>query len=614
MVSLNALVAVLVILISMSVCRRSPFVYHTIRGDVSLTMIDSEWPKYHFESWPRVQVVNRSGSTRRYYVFNVTNGDSWQHFMQDLFYAIYAHRSALKRAVCVVPQFLHATYLLKMVGIENVMQVSYDTPVILSGVVTTVNWIPSDGNEGGALWSRVNRMVRPYRRDLFKALQPRAQGSSVILVNRRVGAPRSWDPSTYAELKTRLHTFCNKRRYTFIEFNPDDGDAGCESELRRRIDIFGSAACVVGVHGGANYHVMFCPVNAMFIEITTPDAFYCANFGWWIDAASIRYHRVHADTGLMYADETVSVPVMKVLDICDALPYNRAKGHVWFHPTIGGLGDILFGMASAMVLADTIGAAFHVSDDGRFDSIFDVKCETAPSYGDVFEFLEHSNVGMLSRSSLEYIGPVMHVHSNLNFAQYLFRHTKLRYDEIDMIRALFCRHLKLKPETIDAVSRYDFRNSITVHIRLIAKWAGESNEDQGQFDHDRTIDNFIACIKHVRKPGQQVVLFSDDVDYVKSAMMRSGIDVVCLPGEVQHLVSMGRDDSYTKLLTDMFLINSGECSVVSHWSNLSRISVLLNQKPFYVVRAEGPGFGFSYSVHEMFRKGELREMLAKNTV
>ena len=298
-----------------------PFVYIHKKGRVKVKLINSLWHKYHFEAWPCVEVTGPSDSITPYIVFNVTNGDSFQHFFQDLLYVIHSHKHMLSNCVLIVPNYAHAQYVLSLLSIENdILQVPYDSEIHVEGNVTIVNWKKSNGIEGGSEWINMNNIVFPYRQSLFQVLQPSVEGNKIIFVKRNKGRPRAWNSETAKSIEYLLGNICNTSNLELVLFEPDELDMSDLYVFKDCIHLFSTALCVVSVHGGANYHIFFCPKSAAFIEVTMPNSFYCARFAWFIDAANIKYKEIVAKSGNHTSEESVEVDPQAICDsVCDLI-------------------------------------------------------------------------------------------------------------------------------------------------------------------------------------------------------------------------------------------------------------------------------------------------------
>ena len=285
-----------------------PFRYSYHNGRVALFQTDV---KYHFYSQITVQARHTLKSDyKQYIVFSVQNAHIFQHFFQDLLYCIYAHKDIIRNTECVVvvPNWKHAVFMLRYLGITNKI-VTIKKGLTLYGNVTLVQWRPY-GEEGDEQWQVINKSMFQWRRHLFTYLQPTWPSDSQLLILVKRTGIREWDPITLSELEPQLRNYCKVKGLEFVTFEPK-GDS--EVEMKERIQMFNKAVCVIGIHGGANYHVYFCPRGSTFIEVTTPGVFWCGHFGWWIDAAYIKYKRIVASTGAHNTGESVTVHVPTIL-------------------------------------------------------------------------------------------------------------------------------------------------------------------------------------------------------------------------------------------------------------------------------------------------------------
>ena len=225
-----------------------------------------------------------------------------------------------QKSVIVTPDWVHVKYMLRYLGIRNeVLQLQYGSSLVVDGYVTFVNWHQSDGNEGGRQWLKINRGMFKHRQRLFNAIQPNvaAQPQSLILIKRAQNKARAWGIKTAAELEINLQKYCDQRGLLFVIFDPHKSDESSTDELEHRIRLFGSAVCVVSVHGGANYNIFFCPKGASFVEVTMPDTFLRASCEWWVNAAYIQYRRLVATSGHHSNICPVNIDTLKIMQ---ALP------------------------------------------------------------------------------------------------------------------------------------------------------------------------------------------------------------------------------------------------------------------------------------------------------
>lgn len=193
-------------------------------------------------------------------------------------------------------------------------------------------------------------------------------------------------------------------------------------------------------------------------------------------------------------------------------------------------------------------------------------------------------------------------------------------EETNVIKYLFDNILIIKKYYLDKFNYYnklyDIKNSLTIHIRCDNIWS-DSNTNDKRFDTKKTVNNFIKCIQDIKK-DEKIILTTDNLPYVSNIFKEHNISFVNIDGVINHSFKQKNVD-YEKTLIDLLIINYGKKSIISYWSNFSRVSCFINQKDFYLVKPifttqNEELFDFNIDKNnnfQIYRKGNLNEILSK---
>ncbi len=191
-------------------------------------------------------------------------GYLWQHFVQGTLPILYFGREFLQRNPDIVILLYSGisedivNYFFNLFEISNpIKYVSYEGCVIStnhlynfeSNVQIPTYWWNNFFYEG--IHKLVNQSYKQEKKNVIYTKR---------LYRRTI--------SNEDQLKDTLINFCLRNNLNFIEFEAE------KYTIEERADIFRNTHTVISPHGGANYHLIFCPKGIKFIEYTFIDCLY----------------------------------------------------------------------------------------------------------------------------------------------------------------------------------------------------------------------------------------------------------------------------------------------------------------------------------------------------
>ena len=165
----------------------------------------------------------------------------------------------------------------------------------------------------------------------------------------------------------------------------------------------------------------------------------------------------------------------------------------------------------------------------------------------------------------------------------------LNFDQSKITNLIFKEILIPKKEHLDKINfykkKYDLGNLLSIHIRCATLW-GDDNTGEIRFDITKTVYNFIEAMKKLNYKGK-VLLITDDIEYVSKIFEKEEIDYIFIEGNATHIKMSGVVDmDIEKLLMDLYLMSETKISLISYWSNFSKIGALRKMNNIYIVKAE----------------------------
>jgi hypothetical protein len=323
---------------------------------------------------------------------------------------------------------------------------------------------------------------------------------------------------------------------------------------------------------------------------------------------------------------------------------------VFFDPSLNGLGDCIVGCSSAFVLSQVLNMQFkilngsigiysyfdiplsyqvvgplrslqprpqtvenHVSESSGSNGIRNILYNRTPAED---AFWLTNDLSSLSASDLV-------VSSCMNFGRFIYRNphvsSRLTMPETNVINYLFKNILLPHPahlqRFVSLQKELKMEDAICVHLRCDDVWE-DSNSGEARFVVNPTIRRFARCIKQCRTEDQPVILISDHADRVVPIFADEDIKCSVIPGETSHSSKCYNID-YAKTILDIMTIGACRTSIISYWSNFSRIGVLRTLITPWIVQPElqknsQHSWDFNVDIDSVeFRQARLEELLSK---
>jgi hypothetical protein len=298
-----------------------------------------------------------------------------------------------------------------------------------------------------------------------------------------------------------------------------------------------------------------------------------------------------------------------------------------YNPCRGGLGDSIIGLQSAFILSKVLEVDFKILNGSvnffnYFEipkkyveiSIFDHKflnIDYEPNNKDLNKYFQFSNdlLDLKNRNIL--------ISSGSNFCQYLYLNKNLNIviKQEEVIKILFQEIIIPKLKILNMVESYKkiykLKEKICVHIRCNNKWS-DSNSNEKEFKVDETIRKFSQCIRSITY--EPVLLITDNLEQVKNIFQEENVLFFVTPGLVSHSLKSNTID-YEKTLLDLLLIGETHTSIISYWSNFSRIGVLRTLNTVYVVNPvlnmEKEKFNYCINFDQEFKNIKYSDIMYK---
>jgi FkbM family methyltransferase len=307
-----------------------------------------------------------------------------------------------------------------------------------------------------------------------------------------------------------------------------------------------------------------------------------------------------------------------------------SKNTLFFDPSLNGLGDCIVGCSSAFVLSRALNMEFKILPGSiGIYSYFDIpepyrgdissKCRVI-KYGGTpkeEEFWFTNNLTQLSETDLVVL-------SCMNFSRFIYRNpnvsSRMLIPETYIISYLFNHILKVREDHLQRFNslqdQLNMKDSICVHLRCDDVW-GDSNSGEIRFAVDPTIRRFVKCIKQCDSDCKSVILISDHADRVIPIFEENDIKCSIIAGGVKHS-SKCSDVDHEKTILDILTIGACKTSIISYWSNFSRIGVLRTLIKPWIVQPETKklnscawDFNVDMEQNIEFRQANLEELLSK---
>lgn len=207
-------------------------------------------------------------------VFPLVNygGGSWQHFVQDnLPILIFARDFLIENPdVCILccntPRDIRE-YFFNKLGIKNSV-IEYPFRFYLNKVEYSARcnelYNFETNVEIPVYWWN-NFFYQEISKFLHKDYEIPSK-NNVIYLKRNSSLHRKFNNES--EVTKVLSEYAEVNNLTFIEFESEN------YSMEEKSLIFRNAHTIVGPHGGANYHIIFCPKGVKFIEYTFIDIMY----------------------------------------------------------------------------------------------------------------------------------------------------------------------------------------------------------------------------------------------------------------------------------------------------------------------------------------------------
>jgi len=231
---------------------------------------------------------------------SVKDGWSFQHFIQDLLYALDANRALLSPGVkLAIPRpdarFPEADLraVLRLIGITNeLLLVDFgDYLHVNDGPVTVLDWTANVSRSEVMPIRRccIQKLRASVSASVYALGEPRPRAAFIVIC-RPADKGRAW--GNEAAVLEALAARADEEALQFVRFAPHE--TGEPSSLENRLRLFSTASVVVFVHDGAGYHIMACAAGTRIVEVTVPDSF---SMDFWIEACDFRFVRLPAHNG-----------------------------------------------------------------------------------------------------------------------------------------------------------------------------------------------------------------------------------------------------------------------------------------------------------------------------
>ena len=302
---------------------------------------------------------------------------------------------------------------------------------------------------------------------------------------------------------------------------------------------------------------------------------------------------------------------------------------MYYYPCRGGLGDSIIGLQSVYIFSKILNLDLKILNGPvKFFNYFDIpdniKVENInqsniisinyePFNTDFNKYLQSEN------NFLKLKGNNILISSGSNFCQYLYlnKNITINIKQEDIIKILFQKIIIPKKNILNQLKSYKnvfkLENKICVHIRCNNKW-NDSNSYEKQFKVVDTIKQFIKCIKYLTK--EPILLITDNLEIVQKVFQENNIAFFTTPGEICHSLKSETVD-YNKTLLDLLLIGETKKTIISYWSNFSRIGVLRSLNEVYAVNPilniNKEYFNYNINFNEEFKNIEHKNILFKES-
>lgn len=297
-----------------------------------------------------------------------------------------------------------------------------------------------------------------------------------------------------------------------------------------------------------------------------------------------------------------------------------------YRPMISsGLGDVIFGCISTFLMAKIHNKKYKITIDSLnlFD-YFNIPEEYKINHKIDIDYI---------KVNLKFDDYILHeniireknivISTYYNFSQLLYKlypydEFLSQYKEHELIPYFFNNIGIPKSNVLEKCKKYNYEDSVCVHIRCGDVWS-DSNCNDEQFKVKETVYRFVDCIKNLHYTGN-LYLLSDNMPYVTKIFDQENIKYQTIEGIVGHSgksIQNPVPNDCEKTIVDLYII--GECtqSVISYWSNFSRIGVLRTGKDTNIVLPDlnQPfdvfGFNVQFKDHELSRIAKPWELLSK---
>lgn len=252
-----------------------------------------------------------------------------------------------------------------------------------------------------------------------------------------------------------------------------------------------------------------------------------------------------------------------------------------------GLGDILLGFISSYWLSKILDCEIYSNNEHIFN-IFEIEKSNIPEEHLYLEILNDKNTfnNLLKENLIEkYKNKNLIIKSHQNFYSTFFKNestkdiiNKFCFDESDCIKEFF-KSVKLKDYVIERLNKLNIpSNTIGIHIRACRKYVGREAvylSKEGSLIFKKALDQIEP------NKNRPILLSTDDLDDLNIFNDRN----VFLPdSDYPHHCDFNRSfENDLKAFSDIYALGMCEKVIISFWSNFSRIAVLRNKTPFYIV-------------------------------
>jgi FkbM family methyltransferase len=307
-----------------------------------------------------------------------------------------------------------------------------------------------------------------------------------------------------------------------------------------------------------------------------------------------------------------------------------SENTLFFDPSLNGLGDCIVGCSSAFILSQVLNMEFRVlpGSIGLY-SYFDIPESYRGNLSSTCREIKYGGTQKeqefwLTNNLKALFGTDLVVLSCMNFGRFIYRNNQVSscvtVTETNVINYLFDHILKVKEAHLlrfnSLQDQLNMKDQICVHLRCDDVW-GDSNSGETRFAVDSTIRRFVKCVKQCDMNCKSVILISDHVDRVIPIFEENDIKCNLIPGGVKHS-SKYSDIDHEKTILDILTIGSCKTSIISYWSNFSRIGVLRTLISPWIVQPETKrnnscAWDFNVDVDQgvEFRRARPDELLSK---